>query len=128
LITLVTFKGRSDGLGRRKTGRRSKAQRHEQAVPRQGEVASRPSPSAQAVADLPLDILMRAARDETQPIEIRLAAARAAAPFFHAKPSSGPPKASFEMTQSELETAIAREKEHELRAAPGQHQIREVRR
>jgi hypothetical protein len=74
----------------------------------------------QAVADLPLDILMRAARDEAQPIEIRLAAARAAAPFFHAKPSSGPPKASFEMSDGELETAIAREKEFQLRADPGQ--------
>jgi hypothetical protein len=80
----------------------------------------------QAIADLPLDILMRAARDETQPIEIRLAAARAAAPFYHAKPSSGPPKASFEMSEHELQTAIEREKEHALRADPGRHQIRIV--
>ena len=74
----------------------------------------------QAVADLPLDILMRAARDEAQPIEIRLAAARAAAPFFHARPSGGPPKASFEMSAAELEIAIAREKEHQMRSDPGQ--------
>jgi hypothetical protein len=73
-----------------------------------------------------LDILMRAARDETQPIEIRLAAARAAVPYFHARISTGPVKGSFEMSDRELETAIAREKEHQLRAAPGQHQIRMV--
>jgi hypothetical protein len=76
--------------------------------------------------DLPLDILMWAARDEAQPIEIRLAAARAAAPFFHAKPSSGPPKGSFEMTLSELETAIEREKEYQLRAAPGRRTFQVV--
>jgi hypothetical protein len=81
----------------------------------------------QMVEEMPLDILIAAARDKGHPIELRLAAAKAAAPYFHAKVSSGPPKASFEMTQSELETAIAREKEHELRAAPGQQQIRVVR-
>jgi hypothetical protein len=80
----------------------------------------------QAVADLPLDILMRVARDETQPLELRLAAAKFALPYYHARVSSGPPKASFEMTDAELETAIAREKEHLLRAEPGQHQIRMV--
>jgi hypothetical protein len=80
----------------------------------------------QAVAEMPLDILIAAARDKSQPIELRLAAAKAAAPYYHARISGGPPKASFEMTQSELETAIAREKEYQLRAAPGQHQIREV--
>jgi hypothetical protein len=77
------------------------------------------------VAAMPLDILMRAARDTALAIEVRLAAARAAAPYYHARISSGPPKASFEMSQSELETAIAREKEHALRAAPGA-QIRMV--
>jgi hypothetical protein len=82
----------------------------------------------QTVEQMPLDILIAAARDTSQPIELRLAAAKAAAPYFHARISGGPPKASFEMTDIELETAIAREKEHELRAAPGQHQIREVRR
>jgi hypothetical protein len=82
----------------------------------------------QTVEAMPLDILIAAARDKTQPIELRLAAAKAAAPYYHTKVSSGPPKASFEMTQGELETAIAREKEHALRAAPGPHQIREVRR
>jgi hypothetical protein len=80
----------------------------------------------QAVADLPLDILIAAARDKSQPIELRLAAAKAAAPYYHARVSSGPPKASFEMTDLELQTAIEREKEHQLRAAPGQQQIREV--
>jgi hypothetical protein len=80
----------------------------------------------QTVEEMPLDILIAAARDKTQPIELRLAAAKAAAPYYHARLSGGPPKASFEMTQSELETAIAREKEHQLRAAPGQQQIRMV--
>jgi hypothetical protein len=82
----------------------------------------------QIIEEMPLDILVAAARDKTQPLELRLAAAKAAAPYYHARMSGGPPKASFEMTQSELEIAIAREKEHELRAAPSQHQIREVRR
>jgi hypothetical protein len=80
----------------------------------------------QASEELPLDILIAAARDKTQPIELRLAAAKAAAPYFHAKVSSGPPKAAFEMTDAELEVAIAREKEHQLRAAPGRYQIRVV--
>jgi hypothetical protein len=82
----------------------------------------------QTIEEMPLDVLVGAMRDKSQPLELRLAAAATAAPYFHAKISSGPPKASFEMTDIELETAIAREKEHELRAAPGQHQIREVRR
>jgi hypothetical protein len=81
----------------------------------------------QAVAELPLDILLAAARDKSQPIELRLAAAKAAAPYFHARISTGPPKASFEMTAGELEAAIAREKEHALRVAPGQHPLRVVR-
>jgi hypothetical protein len=82
----------------------------------------------QTIEEMPLDILMSAARDKSQPIELRLAAAKAAAPYYHARGSSGPPNASFEMTDAELEIAIAREKEHQLRAAPGQHQIRMVRR
>jgi hypothetical protein len=60
------------------------------------------------------------------PIELRLAAAAKAAPYYHAKVSSGPPKASFEMTYTELEIAITCEKEHALRTNPGQQQIREV--
>jgi len=79
-----------------------------------------------ALGDLPLDILLAAARDPAQSIEIRLAAANAAAPYFHAKVSSGPPKASFEMTLTELETAIAREKEYLLRAGAGQRTLRVV--
>jgi hypothetical protein len=80
----------------------------------------------QLVEEMPLDILVAAARDKSQPLELRLAAAKAAAPYYHARISGGPPKASFEMTQSELETAIAREKEYQLRADPGQREIRMV--
>jgi hypothetical protein len=79
-----------------------------------------------AVGDLPLDILLAAARDPAQPIEIRLAAAKAAAPYFHAKVSNGPPKASFEMTLTELKIAIAREKEYLLRAGAQQRTLRVV--
>ena len=79
----------------------------------------------QAVEELPLDVLVAAMRDKAQPIELRLAAAKAA-PYYHAKVSTGPPKASFEMTDVELETAIAREKEHQLRADPGQRTSRVV--
>jgi hypothetical protein len=80
----------------------------------------------QTVEEMPLDVLVGAARDKTLPLELRLAAAKAAAPYYHARISGGPPKASFEMTQSELEAAIEREREHQLRADPGQHQIRMV--
>jgi hypothetical protein len=80
------------------------------------------------VEEMPLDILIAAARDKSQPLELRLAAAAKAAPYFHAKISTGPPKASFEMSDAELAAAIAREEEHALRSAPGQHRIREVRR
>jgi hypothetical protein len=52
----------------------------------------------QMVEELPLDILIAAARDKSHPIELRLAAAKAAAPYFHARVSSSLPKASFEMT------------------------------
>lgn len=80
----------------------------------------------QTAEELPLDVLLSAMRDEVRPIELRLAAAKAAAPYFHAKLSGGPPKASFEMTQSELEAAIAREKEYQLRVDPGPQHIRIV--
>jgi hypothetical protein len=80
----------------------------------------------QTVAELPLDILIAAARDKTLPLEMRLAAAKAAAPYFHAKVASGPPKASFEMTDMELDIAIERERQHQLRAHPGQHKLRVV--
>ena len=80
----------------------------------------------QTVEEMPLDILIGAARDKSLPIELRLAAAWRAAPYYHAKVSSGPPKAAFEMTQAELETAITREKEHQLRAHPGQRQFQAV--
>jgi hypothetical protein len=81
----------------------------------------------QTAEELPLDVLLAAMRDPNNALELRLAAAAKAAPYFHAKVSGGPPKASFEMTQSELEAAIAREKEYMLRADPGP-QIRVVRR
>jgi len=80
----------------------------------------------QTVEKLPLDILVAAMRDPSQPIELRLAAAKAAAPYYHAKVSTGPPKASFEMTDLELETAIAREREYVLRTASGQPRLRMV--
>jgi hypothetical protein len=110
--------GRREGAGR---PRGSKNRRTIKKVPLLPAQAHR-----QAVEEMPLDILVAAARDKTQPIELRLAAAKAAAPYYHARVSGGPPKASFEMTQSELETAIAREKEHQLRADPGPQQIRVV--
>jgi hypothetical protein len=78
------------------------------------------------VEQMPLDILIAASRNEGLPIELRLAAAAKAAPYYHARVSSGPPKGAFEMTEIELKTAIAREKEHLLRADPGQHEIRVV--
>jgi hypothetical protein len=110
--------GRRAGAGRPKG---SKSKRTIAKVPLLPARAHR-----QAIEEMPLDILIAAARDKTQPIELRLAAAKAAAPYYHARISGGPPKASFEMTQSELETAIAREREHELRTAPGSHKIRVV--
>jgi hypothetical protein len=80
----------------------------------------------QTVEEMPLDILIAAARDTALPLGIRLAAAKAAAPYFHARVSSGPPKAAFEMSELELQTAIAREKQHLLRVDPGQRQIRKA--
>ena len=70
---------------------------------------------------------VEAMRNEAHPIELRLAAAKAAAPFFHARISAGLPKASFEMTAHELETAIAREKEYLQRAEPFPGRLRVVR-
>jgi hypothetical protein len=81
----------------------------------------------QTVDELPLDILIAAMRDPNNPIELRLAAAAKAAPYFHARISSGPPKASFEMTEHELEAAIAREKEYLQRAETAQRRLRVVR-
>jgi hypothetical protein len=78
------------------------------------------------IEELPLDVLVAAMRDKSQPIELRLAAAARAAPYYHARISSGPPKASFEMSDGELETAIAREKEHALRADLGQRTFQVV--
>ena len=95
--------GRRAGAGRKRGG---KSRRRVSLLP---ALAHR-----QMVEELPLDVLVAAMRDGT-PIEQRLAAAKAAAPYFHAKVSSGPPKASFEMTDGELEIAISREKEHALR-------------
>jgi hypothetical protein len=80
----------------------------------------------QTVEEMPLDVLTKAMRDTSLPIELRLAAAAKAAPYYHARVASGPPKGSFEMTDLELKTAIAREKEHLLRAHPGHHEIRVV--
>jgi hypothetical protein len=110
--------GRREGAGRPKGSRNKRTIAKVRLLPARAH--------RQTVEEMPLDILIAAARDKTQPIELRLAAAKAAAPYYHAKISSRPPKASFEMTDTELQTAIAREKEHQLRANPGQHQIREV--
>ena len=110
--------GRREGAGRPKG---SKSRRTISKVPLLPAIAHR-----QAIEELPLDILITAARDKSQPLELRLAAAAKAAPYFHAKVSSGPPKASFEMSDAELETAIAREKEPQLRADPGQRTFRVV--
>jgi hypothetical protein len=82
----------------------------------------------EAVEKMPLDILMGAARDESLPVEIRLAAAKAAAPFFHARISSGPAKAAHEMSLFELQSAIDRQKEYLLQreAYPGFRNFRVV--
>lgn len=66
----------------------------------------------EAVGLMPIDMLLQAVRNENLPIELRLAAAAKAAPYFHAKVSVGPPKATFEMTDIELDIAITREKEY----------------
>jgi hypothetical protein len=111
----MSWGGRRAGAGRKPGGKNRRA------------VSLLPARAhRQAVEEMPLDILTKAMRDTSLPIELRLAAAAKAAPYYHAKVSSGPPKASFEMTDAELQMAIAREKEHALRTNPGQHQIREV--
>jgi hypothetical protein len=92
--------GRRPGAGRPKG---AKNKRTTNRVPRKLAQLHR-----RTIDEMPLDILIAAARDKTHPIELRLATAKAAAPYFHARISGGPPKASFEMTQSELEAAIAR--------------------
>jgi len=75
------------------------------------------------VEEMPLDILLQVMRDRSVSLELRCACAAKAAPYYHARVSSGPPKASFEMTDAELETAIRREKEHALRTGPGQPRL-----
>jgi hypothetical protein len=75
------------------------------------------------VEKMPLDILLETMGDPTMPLELRLVAAVRAAPYYHAKVSVGPPKASFEMTEAELETATRGEKEHTLRQHSGQAQL-----
>jgi hypothetical protein len=76
--------------------------------------------------EMPLDVLTKAMRDTSLPIELRLAAAAKAASYYHAWVSSGPPKSSWEMTDGELRDAIAREKEHRLRQNPGQRDFQTV--
>jgi hypothetical protein len=114
----MSWGGRREGAGRK---RGSKNRRAIAKVPLLAARAHR-----QMIEEMPLDILVAAARDKTLAIELRLAAAKAAAPYYHARVSGGPSKASFEMTQAELETAIAREKEYDLRCDPGQREIRVV--
>ena len=81
----------------------------------------------ETIEKMPLDILMAAARNEGLALEIRLAAAKAAAPYYHARVSSGPAKAAFEMSQFELQSAIDRQKEHQQREDyPGQRTFRVV--
>jgi hypothetical protein len=75
------------------------------------------------VEKMPLDILLETMRDPAVALELRLVAAVRAAPYFHAKISTAPPKASFEMSDAELETAIRREKEHALLQHSGQAQL-----
>ena len=75
---------------------------------------------------LPLDVLLAAMRDKNLPIEIRLAAAKVAAPYFHARISTGPQRTSYEMTESELEEAIRREKEAALRIHPAHRHFRTI--
>jgi hypothetical protein len=60
--------------------------------------------------EMPIDVLLAAARDTSLDIEFRLAAAAKPAPYFHAKVLVGPPKATFEMTDMELDIAIQRER------------------
>jgi hypothetical protein len=78
--------------------------------------------------ELPLDVLLAAMRDKNLPIEIRLAAAKVAAPYFHGRISTGPQRTSYEMTESELEEAIRREKEAALRIHLGHRHFRTIER
>jgi len=96
--------GRRAGAGRKpgSTGRRTIAKVKTLATKAHREEA----------VELPLDILMAAARNKELPVEIRLAAAEAAAPFYHARVSSGPAKAAHEMSLFELQSAIDRQKEY----------------
>jgi hypothetical protein len=110
--------GRRAGAGR-KPGTQSK--RAIVKIPLRAAQAHR-----QTLEELPLDVLTKAMRDTSLPIELRLAAAAKAAPYFHAKVSSGPPKASYEMSDSELREAITREKEHALRMNAGHRDFRMV--
>ena len=94
--------GKREGAGRK---RGSKCKRTIPLIPARAH--------RETIEKMPLDILMAAARDESLIIEIRLAAAKAAAPFYHARVSSGPAKAAFEMSLFELQSAIDRQKEHQ---------------
>jgi hypothetical protein len=114
----MSWGGRREGAGRKR------GSKNRRTIAKVSLLAARVH--RQTIEEMPLDVLVGAARDKTLPLELRLAAAKAAAPYYHARISAGPPKASFEMTQSVLETAIEREKEHLLRADPGPHQIRIV--
>lgn len=62
----------------------------------------------------PLEMLLSAMRDERLSVEVRLAAAKAVAPYFHAKVSIGPPKSAREMSDFELAAAIEREREYQV--------------
>jgi hypothetical protein len=107
--------GRREGAGRPK-GSRNKRQvldPERQAIRESGEV-------------LPLEFLLKAMRDVTRPIELRLFAARVAAPYLHAKVSSGPPRASWELSDYELDQLLAREEEHDLRQHPGRPDLRVI--
>jgi hypothetical protein len=110
--------GRRPGAGRPKG---SKSKRTLAKVPLIPAQAHR-----QTVEDKPLDVLVKAMRDERLPIELRLAAAARAAPYYHARVSSGIPKTSFEMSEYELRTLLDREKEHRLRSNLGQRNFRTV--
>jgi hypothetical protein len=112
--------------GRREGAGRPKGAKSKRTIAKVPLLPARAHRGQKKFEELPLDILMRAARDETRPIEIRLAAAKAAAPYYHAKVSTVLPKGSWEMSDLELETVLAREDEHRLRADPGQRGFRVV--
>jgi hypothetical protein len=107
------------GWGSRRAGSGQKPGKNRRTVSLLPARAHRPT-----VEEMPLDILIAAARD----------------PPDRASPGSGgkggtvltcegverPAQGVLRMTDTELEIAIACEKEHALRTNPGQHQIREV--